>query len=121
MMESAQPEIDTESRVGAATAIRVEDYLQQGQGWWLRLHEKGGKGHAVPTHHNAKAYLDACVEASGLRWVLNKRRPLFQTLNREKRLTGDRDAIYGTDVRVRIASLGVEKVLTALQSPWQNP
>ena len=33
----------------------------------------------------------------------------------------DRDSIYGNEVRLRIASLRMEEVLTALQSPWQNP
>lgn len=33
----------------------------------------------------------------------------------------DRDSIYGSDVRLRIASLGMEEVLCAPQSPWQNP
>jgi putative transposase len=33
----------------------------------------------------------------------------------------DRDSIYGNEVRVRIASFGMEEVLTAPQSPWQNP
>jgi transposase InsO family protein len=32
----------------------------------------------------------------------------------------DRDSIYGNEVRLRIASLGLEEVLTAPQSPWQN-
>jgi hypothetical protein len=36
-------------------------------------------------------------------------------------LIRDRDSIYGTEVRLRIASLGTEEVLTAHQSPWQNP
>jgi transposase InsO family protein len=33
----------------------------------------------------------------------------------------DRDSIYGDDVRLRITSMGIEEVLTAPQSPWQNP
>jgi len=33
----------------------------------------------------------------------------------------DRDGIYGNIVRLRIASLGIEQVLTAPQCPWQNP
>lgn len=33
----------------------------------------------------------------------------------------DRDSIYGNEVRGRIASLGMEEVVTAPQSPWQNP
>jgi hypothetical protein len=36
-------------------------------------------------------------------------------------LLRDRDSIYGSDVRLRIASLGMEEVLTPPQSPWQNP
>jgi len=36
-------------------------------------------------------------------------------------LIRDRDSIYGTEVRLRIKSLGMEEVLTAPQSPWQNP
>jgi hypothetical protein len=32
-----------------------------------------------------------------------------------------RDAIYGEAVRRRIKSLGIEEVVTAPRSPWQNP
>ena len=32
-----------------------------------------------------------------------------------------RDSIYGTRFRNRVRSLGIEEVLTALRSPWQNP
>ena len=34
-------------------------------------------------------------------------------------LIRDRDSIYGTEVRLRIKSLGMEEILTAPQSPWQ--
>ena len=36
-------------------------------------------------------------------------------------LIRDRDSIYGNEVRRRITTLGIEEVLTAPQSPWQNP
>jgi transposase InsO family protein len=36
-------------------------------------------------------------------------------------LIRDRDRLYGDDVRRRIAWLGIEEVLTAPRSPWQNP
>ena len=36
-------------------------------------------------------------------------------------LLHDRDAIYGAKVRRRIESLGIEEVITAPRSPWQNP
>ena len=38
-----------------------------------------------------------------------------------KYLIRDRDRIYGSEVRLRIASLGIEEILTAPRSPWQNP
>ena len=36
-------------------------------------------------------------------------------------LIRDRDGVYGNVVRLRIASLHIEQVLTAPRSPWQNP
>jgi transposase InsO family protein len=36
-------------------------------------------------------------------------------------LLRDRDAIYGEKVHRRIRSLGIEEVVTAPRSPWQNP
>jgi putative transposase len=36
-------------------------------------------------------------------------------------LLRDRDSIYGTFFRQRVAGIGVDEVLIARQSPWQNP
>jgi transposase InsO family protein len=36
-------------------------------------------------------------------------------------LIRDRDSIYGEEVRSCIAALGIQEVVTAPQSPWQNP
>jgi integrase/recombinase XerD len=54
------------ARIGAVVAMRVEDYYPKGKRWWVRLHEKGGKRHEMPTHHNLEAYLDAYIEAAGI-------------------------------------------------------
>src|SRR5271168_5137584 len=54
------------ARIGAVVAMRVEDYFPKGKRWWVRLHEKGGKRHEMPAHHNLEAYLDTCIEAAGL-------------------------------------------------------
>jgi hypothetical protein len=32
--------------------MKVEDYYANGRRYWFRLHEKGGKFHEVPAHHN---------------------------------------------------------------------
>jgi len=53
------------ARVGAVVKMNVQDYYPNGKTWWLRLHEKGGKFHEVPVHHNAEAYLDQYLEAAG--------------------------------------------------------
>lgn len=82
------------ARVGAVSNMDVEDYFQSGKRWWFRLHEKGGKRHEVPAHHNAEAYLDAYVEAAGI--AGDKKGPLFRSLNRRRRLTGN--AMHRTDV-----------------------
>ena len=37
----------TFARISAALAMKVEDYYPVGKRWWVRLHEKGGKSHAV--------------------------------------------------------------------------
>ena len=53
------------ARVSAAVSMRVEDYYSDGKRWWVRLHEKGGKRHEMPCHHNLEAYLDAYIQAAG--------------------------------------------------------
>jgi site-specific recombinase XerD len=54
------------ARIGAVVAMRVEDYYPKGKRWWVRLHEKGGKRHEMPAHHNLEAYLDAYIKTAGI-------------------------------------------------------
>ena len=42
----------TFARGGAAIKMRVKDVYVQGRRTWVRLHEKGGKRHEMPCHHN---------------------------------------------------------------------
>lgn len=65
------------ARIGAVVAMRVEDYYPKGKRWWVRLHEKGGKRHEMPAHHNLEAYLDAYIESAGIRD--GDKTPLFRT------------------------------------------
>jgi site-specific recombinase XerD len=95
------------ARVSAAVGMDVADYFQQGKRWWLRLHEKGGKRHDVPAHHNAEAYLDAYLEAAGI--AGERHGPLFRTVDRYGRLTARRltrnDALRMVKRRARDAGL----------------
>jgi len=65
------------ARVGAVVAMRVEDYYPMGKRWWVRLHEKGGKRHEMPAHHNLEAYLDAYLDAARIRE--DDKAPLFRS------------------------------------------
>jgi integrase len=76
------------ARVSAAVAMRVEDFYAEGKRWWLRLHEKGGKRHEVPAHHNADEYLDAYLKAAGI--AADKKSPLFRSIDRSGRITDRR-------------------------------
>jgi site-specific recombinase XerD len=67
----------TLGRVSAVVSMQVEDYYPESKRWWVRLHEKGGKRHEMPAHHNLEAYLDAYIEAAGIRE--EKKTPLFRS------------------------------------------
>lgn len=73
------------ARVGAVVGMDVGDYFARGKRWWFRLHEKGGKLHEVPAHHNAESYLDEYIIAAGLGG--GPKTPLFRSVDRHKRLT----------------------------------
>jgi hypothetical protein len=54
------------ARIGAALKMKVEDLRPQGRGWQMRLHEKGGKQHAMPCHHALAEALHAYIDAAGI-------------------------------------------------------
>jgi len=75
------------ARIGAAIGMRVEDVYPQNRRLWVRLHEKGGKRHAMPCHHNLEAYLQEYIDGAGL--ATEPKAPLFQTYSRATgQLTG---------------------------------
>jgi site-specific recombinase XerD len=56
----------TFARIGAALKMRVEDVYVQNRRTWVRLHEKGGKRHEMPCHHNLDTYLHEYIEGAGI-------------------------------------------------------
>jgi site-specific recombinase XerD len=74
------------ARIGAALSMHVEDVYTQRRRLSLGLHEKGGKKHKMPCHHNLEEYLTAYIDGCGLRD--DPKGPLFRTVpNRGGRLT----------------------------------
>lgn len=76
------------ARISATLRMDVEDMLVRRKRVIFRLHEKGGKLHEVPAHHNAEAYLDDYVEAAGI--ADERKSPLFRSIGRDRQLTSRR-------------------------------
>lgn len=55
------------------------------------------------------------------RWAAQQIVEAFPWNTAPRFLLRDRDGIYGSEFRRRVATLGIEEVLTAPRSPWQNP
>ena len=62
------------ARITAALKMKIEDFQPRGASWMVRLHEKGGKEHAMPCHHALaealRAYVDAaCIAEDRKGWL----------------------------------------------------
>jgi site-specific recombinase XerD len=70
------------ARITAALKMRVEDFQSRGAGWTVRLHEKGGKEHAMPCHHALAEALRIYIDAAGI--AEDRKGWLFRTAPRHK-------------------------------------
>src|SRR5208282_4679420 len=68
----------TFARINAVLEMKVRDYFIQGRRGWVRLHEKGGKEHEVPCHHNLELYFDEYIAAAGIDDDVDG--PMFRTV-----------------------------------------
>lgn len=71
------------ARIGAATAMKVEDVFVQQRRLWVRLREKGGKVADLPCHHTLEALLHAYLDGTGI--AEDSVGPLFRTIGRGTR------------------------------------
>lgn len=97
------------ARVGAVLGMKIEDVFVQNRRLWVRLHEKGGKQHEMPCHHNLETYLQAYIEGCGL--ADDPKGPLFRTIGRgTDQLTADPLAQPNAHamVRRRAAAAGIK-------------
>jgi site-specific recombinase XerD len=98
----------TFARVSAAVHMNGEDVYIQGRRLWVRLHEKGGKEHTLPCHHELEEYLQAYIDAAAM--ADEKGTPLFRSaMRRTGRLTETRlhriDAFRMVKRRARAAGI----------------
>jgi integrase len=68
------------ARIGAALGMKVEDVFTQNRRLWVQLHEKGGKDHAMPYHHNLEQALTVYIDGAGI--ADDPKGPLFRTIGR---------------------------------------
>jgi site-specific recombinase XerD len=75
------------ARVSAVVGMKLKDYFSEGKEWELRLHEKRGKLHVVPSHHQVIDYVDAYIAAAGIQQA--PKQPLFRQFTRGRVLTDE--------------------------------
>ena len=98
----------TFARVSAVVELNLGDYRLEGRRARLRLMEKGGKEKLVWLHRGAEEFLDAYIKEAGR---TARDAPLFQTLDKAHRLTGealDRRNMLGA-VKARCMLAGVSE------------
>ena len=54
-------------------------------------------------------------------WVAQQIREVFPWDTAPRYIMRDRDGAYGQEFRERLKAMGIEEVVTAPRSPWQNP
>jgi len=98
----------TFARIGAAVTMIVDDAFVQNRRLWVRLHEKGGKRHEMPCHHNLEEYLLAYIDGCELRH--DRKGPLFRTIGRGTKRLSDTPLAQANAfamVRRRAAAAGI--------------
>jgi len=75
----------------------------------------------VLEHRRREVLHFGVTEHPSAAWTSQQIIEAFGDRNAPRYLLRDRDSLYGSEFRLRIASLYIEEVLTAARSPWQNP
>jgi putative transposase len=75
----------------------------------------------VLSHERRRVLHFRVTEHPSQEWTMQQLREAFPWDHACRYLVRDRDAIYGGDLVVMTKGLGMEEVITAPRSPWQNP
>ena len=76
----------------------------------------------IVLHHERRQIVHFGVTANPtMAWVAQQIREAFPWGTAPRYLIRDRDGAYGQSFRSTVTAMGVEEVVTAPRSPWQNP
>ena len=76
----------------------------------------------IVLHHERRRIVHFGVTANPtMAWLAQQIREAFPWGTTPRYLLRDRDGVYGSEFRERVVSMGIEEVVTAPRSPWQNP
>lgn len=75
----------------------------------------------VLSHDRRRVVYFNATEHPTAQWTAQQLVEAFPFNSAPRYVLRDRDTIYGEKVRRRIKSLGIEEIVTAPRSPWQNP
>jgi transposase InsO family protein len=75
----------------------------------------------VLAHERRRVLHFGVTEHPTQEWTIQQMREAFPWDEAPRYVLRDRDAIYGTDFVAMTGAMGMEEVLTAPRSPWQNP
>ncbi len=78
-------------------------------------------GFLILRHDRRRVVHFAATSTPTAAWVTRQLREAFPYEEAPRYLIRDRDGIYGEEVQRCIRSMGIEEVVTAPRSPWQNP
>jgi transposase InsO family protein len=75
----------------------------------------------VLAHERRRVVHFGVTEHPTQEWTMQQMREAFPWDQAPRYVLRDRDAIYGRDFTAMTRNMGMEDVLTAPRSPWQNP
>jgi len=75
----------------------------------------------VLAHHRRRVVHFNVTEHPTARWTAQQIVDAFPDDSAPSYLLRDRDQVFGEQFRHRVKGMGIEEVLTAPHSPWQNP
>jgi putative transposase len=75
----------------------------------------------VLAHHRRRVLHFNVTEHPTAHWTAQQIVDAFPDESAPKFLLRDRDSVYGQTFRQRVKGMGIQEVLTAPRSPWQNP